>query len=497
MTDWLVPEQDVVRIVDAAPTPLVQVSPDGRRLLTLSYRALPPLAQLAEPMLGLAGVRFHPRLHQWRRPYDFTGYTIRDLDSGDVRSIETPDGARLGRAVFSPDGRRLAFGHTTDSGVELWLGDPATGAARRLLDRKLNQTMGGSASWWAGQDALLVLLVDPRRGEPPAPPRVPPGPRAEETAGRAATHRTWADLLRTAHDEALFDHYLTGQLARVDLDPDGGPPTVTELGEPGIFLDAAVSPDGTTVLVERVLPPYPHDVPLHRFAHAIELWDGSGGLVRTVATQPVADEVPIQGVTVGPRAASWQPLEPATLVFAEALDGGDPRTTAEHRDRLLRLEAPFDGPPVETARTGERFVGLDWLERPGRALVSEWDRDRRWVKTVLHDLSGGSIEPRVVFDRSIDDRYGDPGQPVRRRTPDGSVVARMDGDAVFLVGDGATEEGDRPFLDRFDLETGEKERLFRADAERYAHFVQFTASGEGPSRDFVIRRESATDRKSV
>lgn len=492
MTDWLSPPDDVVEIVDADPTPLVQVSPDGRRLLQLTYRALPPLEQLAEPMIGLAGVRFHPRIHQWRRPYDFTGYEVTDLETGAVRKIETPPGARLGRAVFSPDGRRIAFGNTTEEGVELWVGDPVTGRTKRLLDRRLNQTMGGSSSWWAGKHALIVLLVDPDRGEPPAAPRVPPGPRIEESVGRQATHRTWHDLLVTAHDEALFDHYLTGQLARVDLDPNDGAPTVTELGRPGVFLDAAVSPDGGALLVERVLRPYPHDVPLYRFAHTIELWEDDGAKVRTVATLPVSDEVPIQGVPVGPRAASWQPLEPATLLFVEALDGGDPRKDAEHRDRLLRLRAPFDGEPVEVARTTQRFVGVDWLERPGLALISEWDRDKRWVRTLQHDLSNASFTPRVVFDRSIDDRYGDPGQPVRRRTADGSVVARMDGDSIFLVGDGATAEGDRPFLDRFDLETGARERLFQDDPDWYAGFVQFTALGVGPIKDFVIRRESAT-----
>jgi len=313
----------------------------------------------------------------------------------------------------------------------------------------------------------------------------------EETSGRKAMHRTWTDLLETSHDEAMLEHYLTGQLVRIDLAPDGGSPTITKLGEPGIFLDAAVSPDGNYVLVEQVRRPYPHDVPLYRFAHSLEIWDQDGGLLSRVADLPVADEVPIQGVTIGPRSASWQPLLPSTLIYAEALDGGDPAREAEVRDRVMRLTAPFDGEAEEMTRTEHRYVGVEWLERDGWGMVAEWDRDRRWVRSTLKDFADPSFEPRVIFDRSIDDRYGDPGQPIRRRLPDGCVVARMSGDALFLAGDGASDDGDRPFVDRYDLISGESTRVFESRTDWYESFVQFTALGDGPVPDFVVRRESA------
>jgi dipeptidyl aminopeptidase/acylaminoacyl peptidase len=375
---------------------------------------------------------------------------------------------------------------TVDDGVELWHVDVATGASRRLLPAILNDVLGGAASWLASRDELLVRLrVDGGRAAPGAP-TVPLGPVVEDTSGKQATNRTYQDLLKDAQDEALFEHYFTCQLARLPLFGEPRP-----IGEPGILIDAGASPDGGNVLVERVVRPFSYQVPLGHFAKVIEVYDEDGRRVADVARLPVADEIPIQGVPAGPRGLHWQPHAPATLCYAFALDGGDPRRAAAERDEVRLLERPFrSGSEIHAlGRTKHRFVGLEWLERPGRCLVTEWDRDRRWLSTTLRDAIHGG-EPRVVFDRSQNDRYGDPGEPVLRRLADGSLVARMEGDAIFLAGDGATPAGDRPFLDRFDLETFERTRIFESGEGHHATFVQFAPSVAGALDRFLVRRES-------
>ncbi len=119
----------------------------------------------------------------------------------------------------------------------------------------------------------------------------------------------------------------------------------------------------------------------------MEVWDRVGAITRTLATLPVADDVPNGGVLPGPRSFRWHPLEPATLAWAEALDGGDPKAKVPFRDRLSTLAAPFKADPAEFVKTEYRFSGLAWTDA-GLALVSEFDRTRRWTRTWVIERDG-------------------------------------------------------------------------------------------------------------
>jgi dipeptidyl aminopeptidase/acylaminoacyl peptidase len=398
--------------------------------------------------------------------------------------VPLPAGARTGRPVFSHDGRRFAFARDLADGVELWVGDSATGAARAVADLRLDDVLGPAFAWTA-QGTLIARTIPVGRGEAPRAPTVPIGPIVEETAGKASQMATYQDLLRTPHDAALFEHYAGAQLAVVDATAG----TAAPLGEPGLYTNLEPSPDGQYLLVERVKPPFSTRVPWFYFARATEVWDAAGRKVATLADLPVSDEVPRQGVPTGPREVAWQPLVPATVVWLEALDGGDPRKKVDHRERVMTLTAPFAATPSEVARLAERFAGLDWTGRPGVALVTEYDRDRRWRTTSLLDLASPATR-KILFDLSVNDAYGDPGEPVMQTRPTGERVVVQDGDAIYLAGDGASETGDRPFLDRFSLATLRKERLFRCDEGRFESFLGFT--GGSRSRGLVLS-ESKTD----
>ena len=75
----------------------------------------------------------------------------------------------------------------------------------------------------------------------------------------------------------------------------------------------------------------------------------------------------------------------------------------------------------------------------------------------------------MLFDRSWEDRYGAPGAPVFTRLPNGRSVLLTDASQrhLFFAGDGASPKGDRPFLDRYDLETGKAERLMHSQGPFY------------------------------
>jgi dipeptidyl aminopeptidase/acylaminoacyl peptidase len=243
-------------------------------------------------------------------------------------------------------------------------------------------------------------------------------------------------------------------------------------------------------LVETIHRPYSYLTTYPRFPHDVEVWNTRGAVVAKVASQALADSVPIWGVRTGPREFAWRATEPATLTFAEALDGGDWNTKVPHRDRVMMLKAPFSGPPAEIARTEMRFSGFFWGDRSGLAFLNEVDLIRHWRRTSAINVDDRAAPPKVLWDLSSDERYKSPGSPVLRTLPNGYQVVHQEGDSIFLAGAGASPEGDRPFLDRFDLGTLRAERQFRSDRTSYEAFIAFFGAG---TRQLITRRESPTD----
>lgn len=486
-SSYRLPPTDVVDIVDASPTPVVSVAPGGTHVALYTYEALPSIEVVARPFERLAGIRIDAGRHARRRTRWTTGITIQTVADGKARAVSLPAGARITRPQWSPDGKHLAFTLDGAQGLELWVAQVDGATARRVGTLHVNDVLGEGHHWMPGSQALLVHEVPTDQGPAPVRSAVPTGPVVEDTAGKAAQNRTYQDLLANADDERLFEHFASSRLSIVDLQGQALP-----LGDVGLYDSASPSPDGKFVLVERLRRPFSYTVPYYRFARVIEVLDAKAKVVRRVADLPVADEIPIEGVRTGPRQVHWQPGVPATLVWAEALDEGDPRTTVEHRDRVMSHAAPFADTPEERLRVQHRLSSLDWTEAPGQVLVEEYDRDRRWVTTRIHELGAppSGTPPRVLFDRSTRDAYADPGVPVTDVGPDGIEVVIVDDGSIFLAGDGASPEGDRPFLDRMELTTGAKERLMQSEGEQHARFEGFVGQGH---RAWIVRRESATE----
>ena len=253
---YKLPPKEVVDLVDAPPPPQAVVSPTGDAVLLAEPEAYPPIALLAEPVLRLGGVRISPATGCRQRTFRFTGLRVQPVSGGPAVRVALPAGARVGMPVFSHDGRRFAFARDLADGVELWAGETATGAARPVPGVRLNDVLGPAIAW-RGDGKLLVRAVPPGRGTAPPAPTVPVGPLVEETAGKASQMATFQDLLRTPHDETVFEHHARAQLALVD--PAAG--TAVPLGEPGLYTDAEPSPDGRYLLVERLKAPFSVRVP--------------------------------------------------------------------------------------------------------------------------------------------------------------------------------------------------------------------------------------------
>jgi dipeptidyl aminopeptidase/acylaminoacyl peptidase len=476
------PPQAVLDVLNAPVPPQAAISPARDYMLLAQGVRYPPVSELAQPMLRLAGLRINPNTSgRHLAPY-YVALTLKKIADGSERKVELPPGARAGMPVWSADGRRFAFTNTTDAGTELWAGEVAGARAWRLKGVAVNAVYGQAVQWMPDNRTLLVQTVPSKRGAPPAVETVPKSPNIQESSGRPGPVRTYQDLLKGRHDEALFDFYATSQLAFVDAESGKASP----LGAPGIFDEADPSPDGRHVLVARLQRPYSYLHPADDFPKEVEVWDRSAKVVHKLASLPLADEVPIEGVPKGPRSYQWRPTEPSTLVWAEALDEGDPRRKAAHRDRVMMLKAPFAGAPAEVFKTEHRFRGLDWDERGETAFVRDFDRDRRWVRTQLVEVDRPGAAARVVWSHSSSERYNNPGTPLVRVLPNGRRVVLRHGDFIYLTGAGSSPEGDRPFLDRMDVRTLKSERLFRSDAQAYETVVALVTDD---ARQFITRRE--------
>ena len=346
----------------------------------------------------------------------------------------------------------------------------------------LNATRGDPCEWLPDSDGVLCKFLPSARGAPPAAPRVPSGPNIQEHLGGAAPVRTYQDLLASVHDEELFGYHFASQLGTVRLATGRR----SDVGQPGLFEEVRLAPDGQHILVVRWKRPFSWLVPASRFPKSVEVWNLDGHVISHLADLPLADAVPIGGVPVGPRRHRWSTASPATLVWADALDAGDPKAAVSHRDRVMSLAAPFDETPDEIIRTEFRFWNISWTEG-GVALIEERDRPTRWTRTWLQYSDGAEV--RQLWNRSIEDRYGDPGVPVRR--PGGGQASRViaqDGDSILLSGRGASSDGDRLFVDRLDLTSLEVDRLFRTDDTSYETLVA-PLSADGSV--LLTRRESS------
>lgn len=484
LNTWQTPPNEIMDVLHAPQLPWVWTSPTGEYLLLADPVTYPPLAEMGSTMYKLAGMRVNPANNGYHGQHGGTSPRLIRIEDKQEIPINLPEGAEIHNINWTVDGKRFALTVGFPDHFALYIGT-IKGEIEKIDDIKLNVLMGSPVSWLPDQEQLLIRRI-PERGAPPPPPPIPAGPEILEGDGASARSTYEArNLLVTAHDDALFEYYTPQEL--VILDPTTK--EVSVIGPSALYYTADFSPDGKYLLIERLLGPWSHEVAWWRFAREIEVWDTQGKLLASIASLPLANEVPIHGVALGPRSVSWRPTAPHTLYWVEALDGGDPVAEVDHRDRLMLLDAPFTLEPQEIFKANHRIQTWSsaWSEKSGLLMLTERERIRRWRYVWLIDVDKGTS--RKWYDLDEGDRYGDPGSPVYKPLSNGQWVLREKKGAVYFRGSGATDDGDRPFLDLRSMETGKTERLFRCDPDRYEYFVAFA----GKEDQFVLRSESAID----
>jgi dipeptidyl aminopeptidase/acylaminoacyl peptidase len=485
---YMLPPQEIIDLVDAPSTPSMSISPDNSVILLTDSPELPSIEEMAMEEYRLGGIRFDPVTNGPSRTGYGSGFTLMDIDGTNSRPVQgLPANPRISNTRWSPDGSKIAFTHTTATGIELWVVDVAQARARRLTAPIINDIMGTTFTWLSDNHTIIFSAIPENRGAAPGRPRVAAGPVVQQSIGRRAAVRTFQDLLSDRYDEAIFDYYTTVQITRIDMDGN-----TSKLGEPGVIRSISDSPDGNYLMVTRLVKPYSYIVPASRFPHVIELMDIEGNLVRVLAEVPLTDDLP-QGfgaVRTGPRSHTWRADAPATLYWVEALDGGDPAVEAEYREQLFSLSAPFTGDPLPGFKLGLRYGGISWGKNDF-ALVSESWRATRLGRLHVFNPEKPQEEPKLLVERSMEDRYNDPGSFQFTTNEYGRGVLQFDrrGRKLYLVGQGASAEGDRPFVDEYDIRNGQTTRLWRSEPPYFERPVRLIDA----ERQLVITRRESND----
>ncbi|HIE5095976.1 TPA: S9 family peptidase [Stenotrophomonas maltophilia] len=484
------PSAALQAVVDAPRAPSLFLSPRRDVAALMQMPSLPSIQVVAQPELKLAGLRINPRTFSDSRFSFGEKLWLMNVADGRERQISgLPGKLSIASVTWSPDQKWLAFNQVdAASGAnELWLVDVAAGSARRLV-AGLNTVIGSGYQWLPDSRGLVVFTRPANLGAAPAADGIPTGPAVQQTSqgGGVVSIRTYQDLLKNEADARQFDYYATTQPVEVSLDG-----STRAIGSAGIFMGFAVSPDGRFVLRQPVQRPYSYVVPVDSFPRRIEVIDrASGKLVHTVAVRPLVEGLPTgnDAEVTGVRDIRWRGDADATLVWAEAQDGGDPNRDAKVRDAVLMQAAPFDRPPVTLAQLGSRLAGISWGRGDLALLTESWWKTRK-TRTWLIAPDNAGAEPRLLWDRDAQDRYADPGRPLLSSDERGRSLLQTspDGSSLYLAGAGASPEGDRPFVDRFEIATGKATRLFHSQAPSYSLPVALL---DDQGRSLLLSRES-------
>ena len=462
------PPQAIIDLVDTRPTPRVEVSPQdstgARWLLIESFSGLPTIADLAQPELRLAGVRFNPRTNGPSRGRYITSLMLQALPNGDAKPISgMPPDPKIRFPAWSPDARHVSFVHAsdnpTDAGLSLWIVDVASAEAHRVPGVSLNGVFSSPCAWSGDNASLICKTVPQARGSAPKRSEIPTGPVVQENLGRITPGATFQDLLKNPEDERIFDYYATSQIQIVHLDG-----TVKPIGEPGVIESASPSPDAHYVLIDQRHHPYSYLLPFGMFPERVLAINVGTGSSRQLADKPLEDTIPNihDAVEAGRREFDWRSDAPATVSWVEAADGGDPRKDVPLRDTVFLLDAPFDAAPRKLAELPLRFLSLAW-GNAHLALVQEerWKDRKRIILAVSPDAPATPVK---LFEGSFEDRYHDPGEPFQIMNASGRLVLQTTSDShgIYFHADGASPEGDRPFISVISAANGENKHIWQS-----------------------------------
>jgi len=454
------PPEEILELVDAPLAPAVIIDSKGENAVLLYRDAYKSIEELSETEMRLAGLRINPKTNIGSRTTYYKNIKVKKALEQEVRQIKgLPSNPRLSNFSISPNEKYVACLNTTSQGNEVWVVEIEKATARRLTTAGVNANLGSALNWFRDNQHLLVKMLPAKREQLiDVSEAIPGGPTISVSDGAKAQNRTYQDLLKNPDDEANFETLAYSEIKKVGLDG-----SVSNFLPKAMYRRVSFSPDGNYVMVSTIHRPFSYIVPYYRFPYTETVYNKEGQMV-TVFNEVPLNEVQPKGfmaTRMGKRSVNWRSDKPASLYWAEALDKGDPEIKVTHRDAVYSTDAPFDGKGELLIKTINRFAGISWGDKDHAIAYDRWWNTRN-TKTYLFDPSDPDKPAKILFDRNYQDRYNDPGSFVTTRNRFNRSVLDIDQGDAFLMGDGYSEEGQFPFIDRIDLESGKTKRIYRS-----------------------------------
>jgi dipeptidyl aminopeptidase/acylaminoacyl peptidase len=459
--NYQLPPKDIMDLALAKPTPTVSVDSKGQWMLLIERNMYPLVDELGQPEVRVAGLRINPANFSQSRQNYINNFTLKNIASGKEYKIAgLPANLLANSVVWSPNEKKFAFTNSTGSIVDLYVVDIATQKAMKVNKAALNVIMGGAFSW-LDDNTLLYKTATKSPAAMPKRPITPKGPTVQESYGSAAPRPTFQDMIKSPYDEQLFEFFATAQLVK---NVNG---VETKINQPAIYGFISASPDKKYLLVRTITKPFSYVVPANGFSTTVTIHDATGKLVKELAKLPSSETAPAGNDNVADvfRGIEWRDDEAATIVWCKALDGGLIKNTAEFRDAVYALPAPFTAQPKELFKTKLRYGGVTWGNSTF-AIVQEMLRSKVIGRMSRWNPSTGEME--LLMERSMTDLYNNPGSPVTEKNSFGrDVVIPKDGKLLMNNTTGASPKGDLPFLAYFDLATKKNEIIWRCKDDEY------------------------------
>jgi dipeptidyl aminopeptidase/acylaminoacyl peptidase len=486
--NYQLPAKEILELADAQLAPMVLMDKKTENIVLLHRNRYNSIAELSETEMRLAGLRINPVTNIGSRMAYVNNFTLMKVGEKEQKQVAgLPAEPRLTNFSWSPDESKMAFTNTTSTGVELWILDIASASCKKITDANLNANIGRPFSWFADGNSLLVKFL-PVEKKPliVKAESIPVGPTVSVSDGKKAQNPTFQDLLKDKADEFNFEQLAMSTLFKVGLN---GNKTLWK--ETAMFTQTDFSPNGDYVLITTIQKPFSYLVTLNRFPSKTTIFDKNGKEVKVLLESPLIEDLPKgnDATVKGMRSINWRNDEPATIYYAVALDEGDPEKEAEFRDEVFMIREPFTNQPVSVVKTTNRYAGITWGNNQVAIARDRWIKNRN-TKTYLFNPSEPGTKPVVLFDMSYEDSYNNPGSFVTAKNQFGENTLVINGDKMYLTGQGFSPEGVRPFFDEYNLKTKSTQRLWRADGKENLETISDVI--DAPRGVLLTRVESQT-----
>lgn len=516
---------------------VTNLSPDRTRYIVSTRAGLPKLADLARPYHNLGGLQIDFKANRVRNIIfqRVISFEVKGLDGKTVTTILPPKGASIGSPSWSPDGKRIAYYAHFDTGTYLCVADAKTGKSKQVSPRAVLATAESQFEWLRDSKRLVAVFVPTNRTAMPVQAAVAISPLVKVSDDKPTAIRTYAGLMNSPYEFDLLEWHITSQLGVADADSG----KIQEIGKPAMIENVSPQADGSTFRVTLMERPFSYMVTTSSFPEREVVWDTTGKQLVEIAKRPLRfgppTPPPAPGAAPGgapaqgdsdKRALGWRP-DGQGLTFLQVsappsqAGGGQPSEDEDEqgrggagggqgrfgggqggaqglrpgqKDRVMQWVAPYGDKDMKVVfESDQRIGGVQYSDDCKTLFISQTVAGRSRVSAVRLDAPT-KLYPIVESATGDNAFYEDNGSLSTREGSVAGNVVRMssDGKYVYLTGiryfRDPTKDAPRPFMDKVEIETGKKERIFESDPNRFDNATLLDDDG----KQLLVTKQSPT-----